>query len=209
MTKQEQDDAGESTASREFAQLVNRAREGDRASLDALVTRVYPAVSRFLLYLSRDPELAHDLTQDTMLAAARGIARLERAEAIMPWLYRIARNAHAAHYRRHARQRWLSLDAMLDMIGWDRTLPEPTTPFARWDEAELVDQILAGLSPTAREVLYLRHVAGYSGPEIAAILGISYAAAKQRLSRAERLFKRRYESLETGADAFPREAGVR
>lgn len=209
MAKWERDDAGELAGSHEFVQLIHQARAGDRESLDAVVTRVYPVMSRFLLYLSRDPELARDLTQDTMLAAARGIEQLERAEALMPWLYRIARNTYAAHYRRHARHRWLSLDAMLSSIGWERFLVDPGSAADHWDEAELVTQALVGLSPAAREVLYLRHVVGYSGSEIASILEISHAAAKQRLSRAERAFRRAYAELDTGAAQLPQEAHAR
>jgi RNA polymerase sigma factor (sigma-70 family) len=56
----------------------------------------------------------------------------------------------------------------------------------RLDEAERVHEALDRLPPGEREVVLLRYSAGLNSADIAAALGISHSAARQRLSRAMR-----------------------
>ena len=188
--------------------LVRQARDGDAQALEELLTQVYPSMYRFLWHLCEDAELARDLTQDTMISVARSIISLNDVEAFTPWLYRIARNTRAAHYRWIKARRWLSLDVLFERVGSDRWFSDSQSEVESVGEAEIIRHTLAGLSMASREVLYLRHVAGYTGPEIASILEISRAAAKQRLSRAERAFRHRYQALTPTTDLRVHEADV-
>ena len=55
------------------AALLEAARAGDAAALEALLARHQAQVYRFGLKMCRDPEDASDVTQETLLAFARGV----------------------------------------------------------------------------------------------------------------------------------------
>ena len=56
--------------------LLSALRSGDENALAQLLERHAPAVYRFGVKMCRDPEDAKDIVQDTLLAAARGLARV-------------------------------------------------------------------------------------------------------------------------------------
>lgn len=49
-----------------------------------------------------DDELAEDILQESLLRALQSVAELQDEEKLVPWLYRIIRNAITDSYRRHA-----------------------------------------------------------------------------------------------------------
>jgi RNA polymerase sigma-70 factor, ECF subfamily len=79
--------------------LAIRAREGDRAAFDQLVSatarRVYATVYR----LTGCVEDAKDLTQETFLRVYRSLSTWQPDRPFSPWLYRIATNAALDHLR--------------------------------------------------------------------------------------------------------------
>lgn len=192
----------------DIGRLISAAQMGDWQALEMLLARVYPTVLRFLVHLSRDAELARDLTQETLWTVFRELNRLNRVDAFMPWLYRIARNTFYSAHRKHKLRPTVSLDWLLVQRGNDTAFPDPIAPIERWDDCEAIHQVLAELTPAAREVIYLRHIVGYSGPEIAAILGISRSAAKQRICRAERDFRYHHKEFQSATNLPAREVGV-
>ena len=54
-------------------ELLERARSGDDAALDALLDRHQEQIYRFGMRMCRDPEDAKDVLQETLLAMARGV----------------------------------------------------------------------------------------------------------------------------------------
>jgi len=83
------------------ARLVERAQRGDRAAFAALVERYQQPVGSYLWRLTRDRELALDLTQDTFLRAYRSIGTTPRSLLVRPWLFRIATNLAYDYFRRN------------------------------------------------------------------------------------------------------------
>jgi RNA polymerase sigma-70 factor (ECF subfamily) len=55
---------------------------------------------RYVYWLCRDPDLADDVVQETMLRAFKSLDKLEDESAIKPWLLTIARREHARVYER-------------------------------------------------------------------------------------------------------------
>src|ERR1041385_5169761 len=53
--------------------LLQRIRAGDLDAGHQFVREYYPGVYRYLLYLTGSPETAEDLTQETFVAAWRGL----------------------------------------------------------------------------------------------------------------------------------------
>lgn len=163
---------------------------GDFAdAYDEQVWRVYG----FFAYRVGCREDAEDLTQQTFERALRAWARFDPERAPLGvWLMAIARNLLVDHYRGDgAGPRHEPLEA----VGEERLGSETPAPDLGIDPD--LAEALATLSPRGREVIALRFGADLSGPEIAALSGLSLANVQQILSRSLRRLR---AALEDGGD---------
>lgn len=175
--------------------LVVAARAGSASAFALLVERYYAPLLRTLSRLCGDPELAADLTQDTFEVAFHSLDRLASDERFVPWLYGIARNRWRAAERRRRLRRFIAF-SWLSARELDAHPALQAADMANWVvEQDAVQRALDELRPADREVLLLQAVWGFACVEIAAILGIAQAAARQRLARAKARFRRQYRAL--------------
>ena len=123
-------------------------------------------------------ELAEDLQQETLARAWRSAPREAEPEQVRAWLHRVASNLAVDELRRAARR---PADALLD----DSVLAAPSSDP---DEAIAARESLERMTAHERMLLLLRFEAGLTYQEMAELLDISAAAARQRLARARRSF---------------------
>ncbi len=144
------------------------------------VWRVYG----FLAYRVREPALAEDLTQTTFERALRAWARFDpRRGGETTGLLAIARNALLDHHRRRRHEPHPGQPRPDADDAAAATVPGPEQ---RLEGSSGLPAALAELSDREREVLALRYGGDLSGPEIAALLGLSLANVQQILSRSLR-----------------------
>jgi RNA polymerase sigma-70 factor (ECF subfamily) len=123
---------------------------------------------------------AEDLTQQTFEKALRAWSRFDPARARPgTWLMAIARNLLTDHYRGDRS----GLHEPLDLDSSRAPLAPPGFELGLAPELE---QALSRLGSREREIIALRFGGEYSGPEIAAILGLSLANVQQIMSRSLR-----------------------
>jgi RNA polymerase sigma-70 factor (ECF subfamily) len=146
-------------------------------------------VYRYALRLTGRPDMAEDLTQETMLRGWRNRRKLRDPRVGRVWLLRIATNVWTDHLRR-AKFRPRTLDS------------EPPcsrrTPAMLSDQRESVRMALAAmdeLPPRQRQVLYLVTCEQMSNSEVAAVLDISESTVKANLSLARQEMRRRLSNL--------------
>ena len=176
--------------------LVAGLRRGDVASFDRTYAAYSGRIFSFLLRLSGRRDTAEDLAQETWTKLAKAAAGLREDTRLGPLLFTIARNAFISH------RRWAMLDlSRLVTMGFDTSTA--IAPGAAPDEAHeraraiaLLETALAALPVASREILLLVGVEGIEQDEVAKILGVSYDAARQRLSRARAELARKMDALE-------------
>jgi RNA polymerase sigma factor (sigma-70 family) len=165
------------------AELLAASTAGDREAFAAFYRRHLPAVIRFLLGTTRDRELSADLAAEVFAAAmlAAGRYRPEQSSAL-PWLCGIARNKVS-----ESRRRGRAEDRARRRLGIPRE-PLDDEDLARVDEiageAPVVFELVEELPAAQRSALLARVVDERGYREIAGDVGISEAAARQRVSRA-------------------------
>lgn len=164
--------------------VIAAARAGDTRAIEAVITQCYAPVRRFLLYLADEPNVADDLCQDVMLRAAQHLSELSNDASLMPWLYQMARNALHSQGRRRRLLPIDSLEQWMNRTTANRDIVESVSALKQIEDDACVQQLLARLQPLDRELIYLRHIAGFTAVEIAVVLGISHATARQRIHRA-------------------------
>ena len=145
---------------------------------DAMVGAVADDLHRYAVWLCRDPSLAEDLVQETLLRAWRFLDSLRDADAAKSWLLTTLRREHARLYER---KRFDYADVDLG------TLPAAVAagPEADAETAELRRRLFE-LPADYREPLALQALLGCSVREIAGIVGISESAVMTRLFRARK-----------------------
>ena len=87
--------------------LVLEAQGGDARALAQLVERWQPRVLRHALALTERQELAADVAQETWIAVAKGIRKLDDPACFPRWVLRVVTNKCADAIRELARRRKL------------------------------------------------------------------------------------------------------
>ncbi|MGH2534192.1 MAG: RNA polymerase sigma factor [Thermomicrobiales bacterium] len=190
-------------ASSTDSQLVVAARAGSETAWTVLVERYYPLLVRYLTGRTGDPDLAADLTQDSFLVTLIDLDQPGAERDFGAWLYRIAQNRLRAARRKQRRRQVVSMEWLREQPGQaEQVLSGSRQPdeFAVVGERELVERVLADLSPALREALLLHSLKGLTAPEVAGVLGISIAAAERRISRAQQQFRLRYDAYVRDAE---------
>jgi RNA polymerase sigma-70 factor (ECF subfamily) len=148
------------------------------------------AIYRYIVRIVRDPAVAEDLTQDSLLRAHDRLKTLESPSRLVPWLYRIATNLTYDRFRQASyRNQPQSLEAA---DGSDRGLAEIVEESGPrldklMEQSEMsacVQKYMAGLPDSYRAVVLLHDAEGLTNPEIAEMLGISLPTVKIRIHRA-------------------------
>ncbi len=161
---------------RSDADLLEASKRGERDAFGALVERYQGVVCAVSYSRTRDRTLSEDVAQDTFIAAWRQLDQLREAGRLRSWLCGIARNLAGKARRRHARE------APLEHV----TVFDGANPFDDAAEAEterVVRDALARVPDTYRDVLVLYYRDHRSVRDVAVALGITEAAALQRLAR--------------------------
>lgn len=153
---------------------LDRARRGDLGAFEQLVREFQADVYRFAWHLTRDRDLADDVTQDTFLRAFRFLDGFRGDRKFGSWLFSIARNCAMDAMRRRRFPLLRDPDLALDGAVGDAAA-----------SAELA-AALAAISEEHREAFLLVEVFGLRYQEAADVLGVAVGTVKSRMFRARR-----------------------
>jgi RNA polymerase sigma-70 factor (ECF subfamily) len=141
---------------------------------DDLVT-LLPPLRIYARTLTRRPDEAADLLQETIAHALVRRAQFQPGTNLRAWTHRIMRNLSIDNIRRRRPTEELDADEM--------DLATPPTQFDAIVHAEFL-KAFDQLAPYHREALILSAIEGRSYEEIAAICGCAQGTIKSRVCRA-------------------------
>jgi RNA polymerase sigma factor (sigma-70 family) len=176
------------------AELVERAKAGDRAALEQLVLRHQAWVYNIAVRMVFHPQDAEEVTQEVLVKAVTRLSTFRGDSRFRTWLYRIAANHVLNMKRRGAElrpQTFQSYAAALDHIP-DLDLPDPKS--VPVDVPLLVEEakiscttgMLLCLERRQRLVFTLGEILGASDTVGGEILEMSADNFRQCLARARR-----------------------
>ena len=128
----------------------------------------------------RNEDDAQDAVQDTLLQAGKHLTDFRGDGSLEGWLVRMV--ANACHRMRRGRKNDPGLHDTEAVLVDPTGSPEQAAAVGQLTEA--LGQALGELTPDERTLLLLADGEGWTGPEIAARLGIKPGAARVRLHRA-------------------------
>jgi RNA polymerase sigma factor (sigma-70 family) len=176
-------------------ELVARARSGDKRAFDQLVARYQPLAQRVARRMVADAETARDLAQEAMLQAYLSLGHLQDDSRFQSWLHGIVRNV-CRSYLRDLKANWLSLETLAggmmgDGIPLSGSMIDPQSAVEERERGRAVSAAMSSLPPTDRAVARLFYDEQLSLKEIAAVVGLTVRAVKNRLYRARKQLRER------------------
>ncbi len=157
--------------------LVERARRGDHDAFTELARGAVTRLDGAARLILRDPELARDAVQETLIRAWRDLPRVRDPERFDAWLHRLTVNTCLDLARRRRRR---VIEVELTPID----APSVADVSATLADRELVEGAMRRLDESGRAIVVLHYFLGMPLTEVAATLGIPVGTVKSRLHRA-------------------------
>ena len=167
--------------------LMARYQQGDFAAATALIQRLSPQLHRFFLVQFASRGDADDLLQETWLRIHEVRRTYRAGEPVLPWLYAIARNIRVDHYRKAIRT--TGREAPLEDTH------EVAAQTAGPNRGPDLEELLAGLPESQREVIEMLKVTGMSLEEVARATQSSVGSVKQKVHRAYEKLRERWNDM--------------
>lgn len=184
-------------AQTELAQLVQKARQGDKKAQEGLYLATNSAAYFVAMKITKDEEESLDIVSDSYIKAFASLDKLENDEKFPDWFNQIVAN-RCRDYLKKAKPMHLS-DMTED--GEDFELEDidgeiPDELLENKDVIECVRRVVESLPEEQRMCVILRYYDEMSLQEIADTLEVSLGTVKSRLSRASKKMRDEIERLE-------------
>ncbi len=168
------------------AELLARARAGDRAALDALLEPRREQVRRLAAALGGDETAADDVVQETFRIACAELQRFDGRSRASTWLCGIALNLVRRGKRDQARHALPTDPTTFDARAVRRGV---LTSVIRRELVERLDDAIGRLPTSFREAFVLHHLGGLEWEEVGRLLEVAPGTARGRGHRARALLK--------------------
>lgn len=178
-------------------ELRVRACAGDEAARQAIYAALAPATFGLIRRLIGQRGASEDVFQDTMMTFYERLAEFREEAPLGAWLRQIALSRCFMHLRSPWRRARLHLTTEADVAAPGALVPGIVP------EALDLERALAVLTPTARAVIWMYEVEGYSHAEIARAFGRTVSFSKSQLARAHARLRAWYEPQEARQPCTP------
>jgi RNA polymerase sigma-70 factor (ECF subfamily) len=181
---------------RSDAELLRASSAGSAEAYSVFFKRHVNAITRYAVRRCPNPEDVADLVGECFLVALQAAHRyVPETDTALPWLFGISRRLLAKQRRRYAGNRRLEIKVGSAFPGF--TAAEDDEIASAIDasrQAPILEEALANLTRSEREVLELVAYDGLTPTEAAVALDITPNAARLRLSRARRAVRSHIDS---------------
>jgi RNA polymerase sigma-70 factor (ECF subfamily) len=177
-----------------------RARAGAVDAQEAIYRAYQRPVRTLARRLVPSVSAAEDLAQDVFVEVLTKLDQFDGRGSFAGWVRSITVNKCLMHLRSpwQRARRWMSLAGENGGVEW----PEQRSELVTGDTVDL-ERALAHLGDTARAVVWLHDVEGYTHAEIGRLLGGTASFSKSQLARAHARLRELLESDGVKAPCMP------
>lgn len=169
-------------------ELVALYAKGNNKAFEALFSKYEQSLYSYILYLSRNSDLADDIFQETFIKAITTIKMGKYTETgrFRPWLSRIAHNLVIDYFRSQQKENTIYNDEFEFDLFNNSKFSDDTVEASIVKEQVMCDvrKLVDTLPDTQREVLNMRYYNDMSFKEIADKTGVSINTALGRMRYA-------------------------
>ena len=174
--------------------LIVMVQEGQKKPFDELVARYKGRLFSFILRMVKDPTLAEELTQETLIRVYIHAAKYREIAKFSTWVFTIATNLVRNKMRQRSRRpRVISLNpAPLDdemPVDPADTTADPSEGIHREELAEIINEATSRIPEKYRIPFLLREVDQLSYEEIQQVTGLKLGTVRSRINRARNRFR--------------------
>ncbi len=166
-------------ADQEDERLLRLIATGDGAAFATLHRRRYAPVYRFSLRITKAPDRAEEVANDTMVTVWSNAGRFEFRSKVTTWMFGIAYRTALKSLRKN---RWERSQVELDQIDDLANAHEPDIDAVF--EKKRINQALGKLPADLKAVIELAYFHGFSQQEIGEILSCPVGTVKSRMHAA-------------------------
>ncbi len=180
--------------------LIIQVQSGNRKAFDELASRYKGRLFSFILRMVKDPVLAEELTQETLIRVFIHAAKYREIAKFSTWVFTIATNLVRNKMRQRSRRpRLLSLNPAPadDEIPLDPADPvaDPSDDIQRRELAAVINEATASIPEKYRVPFLLREVEQLSYEEIQQVTGLKLGTVRSRINRARNRFRQLIKPL--------------
>src|SRR5215831_5878297 len=168
--------------------LMLAVRNGEVDQFAVLFERHHDRLFSFFYRMTADQPASEDLTQEVFVRMLKYRGSFGEDSDFRAWMYQIARNVRADHFRK----RMAETELPVDMRAHERSA---SVQVERDEELSVLQRALLALPEDKREILILARYEEMKYEAIAALLQIEVGAVKVRVHRALRELRAVYLRL--------------
>ena len=156
--------------------LLEKARSGDRDSLELLLRDNYKIIYGYLLKLTMNEDITKDLTQEVMMRAILNIRKFKGDSKLSTWLISIASNLYKDYVRKNKQISSLSIEelSVKDSQNIEETVINKDTVMR-------IKNMLMDFPYEKRMAFILKNYYDYSYEEISIMLKCPIGTVRSRL----------------------------
>ena len=174
--------------------LIFMVQEGNRKAFDELVSRYKGRLFSFILRMVKDPTLAEELTQETLIRVYVHAAKYREIAKFSTWVFTIATNLVRNKMRQRSRRPWM---ISLNPAPEDDEMPvdppdkvaDPSEGVHREELAGIIAEATRRIPEKYRIPFLLREVDQLSYEEIQQVTGLKLGTVRSRINRARNRFR--------------------
>jgi RNA polymerase sigma factor (sigma-70 family) len=160
---------------------------------ETLYNRYVNKVYRRCLSMTKDPSKAEDFTHDIFLKVFNRLEAFQERSSFSTWLYAISYNYCSDQIRIAKRSSFITTEEEPN-----QNIPEPEETQLHEETVQLINRVLAQLSPKERSLLQLKYEDELSINEIADMYKLNPSTVKMRLKRSRDKIQKLYAQLYRG-----------
>jgi RNA polymerase sigma-70 factor (ECF subfamily) len=171
--------------------IVERSKNKDNKAFKVLFEIFYEDVYKTSYFMTRDPSLAEDATQEAFCKAFEKLDTLRESKKFGPWVKSIA--ARSAVDIMRQRQHFTVME---DITGFPQddyinTMPQslPENETVKHELQSRIKEAIYALNPIHRQVIVMKYYLNLNTREIADTLHLPIGTVKSRLYRALKQLK--------------------
>jgi len=154
-------------------------------AFDEIYNNYVNDVFKYLMVLTRNPNLAEELTQETFYKAYRNIDKFEGKSKMSVWLCQIAKNTYYSYLSKEKRLEYLAEDEQLESII------SIESEFINTENSLALHKIIQSIGQPYKDVFNLRLFGELSFKHIAEIFDKSESWARVTYYRAKEKNKKK------------------
>jgi RNA polymerase sigma-70 factor, ECF subfamily len=175
-------------------------QQGQRRAFDEIVARYKGRLYSFTLRMVKDPGLAEELTQETLIRVYLHADKYREIARFSTWVFTIATNLVRNRMRQQSRApRLLALNPAPEDDELPLDPPDPHADPSRAVEGEelgrLINEATARIPEKYRIPFLLREVEELSYEEIQQVTGLKLGTVRSRINRARHRFRQNIRPL--------------